>query len=438
MRAVSIRLKVTMWYTLLVLLLALMAIFTVAMLGKKISVGYYRQTLESTALLALDDIYYEDGDIEIDRNLDDMESVGAAVYNLSGELIYGKTRFDAPFDDSQTRQITDRAGGNWYFMDTLAAPEGGTQVWLRLYMASDASDAMNSKSMILIILLAPMIVVMAAGGGWFITRAAFRPVVHIARTAQGIMDGRDLKKRIALPKTRDEIYRLASVIDTMLERLEASFERERRFTSDAAHELRTPISAILAQSQLGLDGGGDELRRAMQDVNRRAKEMADLVGELLAMTRMDAGRTPVNFEMVDVAEICQVVTEITGSGVRISTRGDCRVMCDQSMITRVVINLVENAVRYAGADAEIGIDITGTDESVAIEVRDNGPGISDEDLGHIFERFYQGDRARSGKGSGLGLAMVEQIALLHGGSVAVKNDGGAVFTVTLPRREAVT
>ena len=323
-------------------------------------------------------------------------------------------------------------------MDTLAEPEGGTQVWLRLYMASDASDAMNSKSMILIIMLAPMIVVMAAGGGWFITRAAFRPVVHIARTAQGIMDGRDLKKRIALPKTRDEIYRLASVIDTMLERLEASFERERRFTSDAAHELRTPISAILAQSQLGLDGGGDELRRAMQDVNRRAKEMADLVGELLALTRMDAGRTPVNFEMVDVAEICQAVTEITGSGVRISTRGDCRVMCDQSMITRVVINLVENAVRYAGADAEIGIDITGTDESVAIEVRDNGPGIPDEDLGHIFERFYQGDRARSGKGSGLGLAMVEQIALLHGGSVAVKNDGGAVFTVTLPRREAVT
>jgi signal transduction histidine kinase len=434
MRAVSIRLKVTIWYTLLVAVLALFAIFSVALVHRRVSLDYYRQTLENTAALSLDDISYVNGDIDIDRNLDDMANVGVAVYDLSGDLIYGKTRFETPFDSSDIRPVTDRAGGNWYVKDTLIAPEGGAEVWLRLYIASDASDAMNSGSMIMLMALAPVLVLLAAVGGWLITKAAFKPVMHIARTAQGIMDGRDLKKRVALPAARDEIYRLASVIDTMLERLDASFERERRFTSDAAHELRTPIAAILAQSQSALDADDDELRRAVLDISRRAKGMSALVGELLALTRMDAGRTPVNLEMMDISEICRAVAEITGARAQINALGDCRVLCDQSMITRAVLNLVENAMRYAGAEARIEMDITGSAADVAVAVRDNGPGISEKDMEHIFERFYQGDRARSGSGSGLGLAMVEQIALLHGGGVTVKNDGGAVFTVTLPRR----
>lgn len=435
MRAISIRLKVTIWYTLLVTLLAALAILTVAVLRYKVSVGYYRQTLENTASLSLDDIYYDDGDIVIDRNLDEMANVRVAIYDMSGNLIYGKTRFDAEFDAAEIRRITDRTGIRWYVKDAFVAPEGGEPVWLRLYIASDASDTVNVQGMQLILVLAPAIVLMAAAGGWLITKAAFRPVVHIAHTTESIMDGRDLKKRVALPEARDEIYSLASVIDTMLERLEASFERERRFTSDAAHELRTPIAAILAQSQSAQETDGGELRRAMEDIRGRAQAMSALVGELLALTRMDAGRAPLNLEMINVADVCAAVAEISGSRARVKGRGACDIMCDQSMITRAVMNLVENAVRYAGEDANIEIDVEGDGAGVIIRVRDDGPGISEWDMEHIFERFYQGDRARSGRGSGLGLAMVRQIALLHGGDVSAENDGGAVFTIKLPRRE---
>lgn len=435
MRAISIRLKVTIWYTLLVTLLAALAILTVAVLRYKVSVDYYRQTLENTASLSLDDIYYDDGDIVIDRNLDEMANVRVAIYDMSGNLIYGKTRFEAEFDAAEIRRITDRTGIRWYVKDAFVAPEGGEPVWLRLYIASDASDAVNVQGMQLILVLAPVIVLLAAAGGWLITKAAFRPVVHIARTTESIMDGRDLKKRVALPEARDEIYSLASVIDTMLERLEASFERERRFTSDAAHELRTPIAAILAQSQSALETDGEEIRPAMEDIRGRAHAMSALVGELLALTRMDAGRAPLNLEMINVADICAAVAEISGSRARVKSRGACDIMCDQSMITRAVMNLVENAVRYAGEDANIEIDVEGDGAGVSIRVRDDGPGISERDMEHIFERFYQGDRARSGRGSGLGLAMVRQIALLHGGDVFAENDGGAVFTIMLPGRE---
>lgn len=431
MRAISIRLKVTIWYTMLVAVLAAMAILSVAAVRARVEVRYYRETLESTAKLAADDIAYDGGEIVVDRNMDEMANVRVAVYDESGDLIYGKTRFDADFDPERIHRATDRAGGHWYVKDTKVKTGGG-DVWLRLYIASDASEAMNMRGLTFMLVLAPVIVILAAAGGWAITKAAFKPVVHISRTAESIMDGRDLKKRVALPQARDEIFRLAKVMDTMLERLDASFERERRFTSDAAHELRTPIAAIMAQSEMGLDGG--DMEAALRDIRRRAAGMSSLVGELLALTRMAEGRAKVEMEMVDAAEICRAVSEITESGAEVSESGDCCVMCDQSMITRAVMNLVENAVKYAGTEKGIWIDVSGGEKDVRIEVRDGGSGIAPEDMEHIFERFYQGDKARSGQGAGLGLAMVKQIAMLHGGEVTVKNDGGAVFTLVLPRK----
>lgn len=431
MRSVSIRLKVTLWYTLLVAFLAAFSVFSVAAARHRVEVNYYRDTLESTSALAAGDIAYVDGMIEIDRNLDEIANVRAAVYDEKGELIYGKVWFEADFSEGEIRRITDREGAHWYVRDDFILPEGGDGVWLRLYIASDASEATNSGSMRLMMIMGPVTVLLAAAGGWIITKAAFRPVEQISRTTKSIMDGRDLKKRVDLPDTKDEIYALAAVIDTMLERLDESFERERRFTSDAAHELRTPVAAIMAQSEAALSGDGD-MAESLEDIRGRAGDMSALIGQLLALTRMDAGRMAPEMEEVDIAEMCRAVCDIAGAQAEISGEGVCR--CDQSMMTRVMMNLVENTRKYAGEDAGIWINISGGEDVLHIEVRDDGPGIAEKDIEHVFERFYQGDGARASKGAGLGLAMVKQIVTLHGGCVGVRNDGGAVFDIELPRR----
>ena len=443
MKRLSIKARVTFWYTLLVALIALLAAAALFYSAQRMMGNYYEEALTSTAQLALDDVRMEDGELEIDRNLDELPSVRVALYTQSGDLIYGKWRFDLPFEEGVIRPATERSGERWYVLDTRMSFAGAKGIWLRCYISADAAANLDDMGMTLLLAFLPVLVVVAGVGGYLIARRAFRPVTRIARTAEGIIDGKDLKKRIALEGARDELYRLSKVFDDMLDRLEHSFERERRFTSDASHELRTPVAAILAQADFALSdiANAEDKEEALRDIRLRAGQMSTLIGRLLALTRMDAGQTRLELERIDLAGIAEAavmqVEEAAvarGMAVECASSGPVWAMCDQTMLTQALLNLAENAVKYGREGGHIRLAVQAAGAEARLTVEDDGPGIAPGALPHIFERFYQGDRSRHAGGAGLGLSLVQLIAKLHGGRVEVASTPGkgSCFSLILP------
>ena len=246
--------------------------------------------------------------------------------------------------------------------------------------------------------------------------------------------GEDLKKRIGFTGARDELFAMASAFDEMFTRLDSAFERERRFTSDASHELRTPVAGILAQSEFALSDAADDADRleALREIHRRAGDMFGLIQRLLSLSRMDARRLLPEPEAVDLSLIAQIAAEtFAEQGAQIDVRGSAVVRADQTMIAQAALNLVENAVKYGNSKVEIEIG------EGRMSVRDHGPGIAPEHISHLFERFWQADSSHRAEGSGLGLPLAQRIMELHGGRVEVESrpGEGAVFALVFPKEE---
>ena len=448
MKRLSIKARVTIWYTLLVALIALLAAGTLFFSARRMMRNYYQETLDSTTQLALDDIRMEDGELDIDRDLDDLPSVRVALFTEAGDLIYGQVRFELPFAEGEMRSATERSGEEWYVLDTRMEFDGAQNVWLRCYISADTAMNLGAIGLELAALILPALVILAGVGGYCIARRAFRPVARITRTAESIIDGTDLKKRIALKGARDELYRLSRVFDDMLDRLECSFERERRFTSDASHELRTPVAAILAQADFALSDLAAEADRveALRDIRLRAGQMSTLINRLLALTRMDAGQTRLEWERVDLADVAEAAAmqiedgaAARGMTVECACEGPVWAMCDQTMLTQALLNLAENAVKYGREGGHVRILARAQAGENILGVEDDGPGIAPEAMPHIFERFYQGDRSRQAGGAGLGLSLVRLIVRLHGGRVEAESEvgRGSRFIIVLPQQAAM-
>lgn len=441
MKKLSIKLRVTLWYALLMGVIAALALFTLYFGERHTVYSYYRETLESTAQLARDDLRYDDGRLEIDRNLDDLPNVRVAIYDMAGNLIYGRQRFELPFESGVYREAVGRSEVRWYVLDQKLDFEEGESLWLRLFISMDSTVSLNRSVIRLLNYTLVLLVILAAIGGWFIARQAFKPVSQIAQTAEGIADGSDLKKRIALSGARDELYRLSAVFDAMLERLEESFRRERRFTSDASHELRTPVAGILAQSEFALsESATDEDRReALAAIHARAEEMSGLIGRLLTLSRMDAGQTSLVLEPMDISLLPEIAAaqyedaaSAPGKTLICESSGSIEVSCDQTMLTQAYLNLVSNALRYGDSPILLGSE---ADETEArLFVQDSGPGIPPEIQSRIFDRFFRADESRH-EGSGLGLPLAKQIAELHGGRISLDSapGRGSRFTIHIPK-----
>ena len=446
MRRLSVKQRVTVWTTLLVALIALLAFGALLSGERRMLRNYYADMLAGTAQLALDDIRMEDGELEIDRNLDELPSAHVALFTPEGELVYGKVRFESPFAEGDMRLIEGRSGERWYVQDTRMELDGAQYMWLRCYVSADAATQLSMRGVEMVALIVPFLVALAGVGGYGIARSAFRPVERIARTAESIADGSDLQKRIRLRGARDELYRLASVFDGMLDRLEYSFERERRFTSDASHELRTPVAAILAQADFALsdEATPQDRQEALQDIRERARQMSALIGRLLALTRMDAGQTRAQLEALDLAELARQVAAQAEEAARAR---NMRVLCaadapvrargDQMLLTQALWNLAENALKYGREGGLVRVGARAEAGGARLFVEDDGPGIPPEAMPHIFERFYQGDPSRHAGGAGLGLSLVERIARLHGGRVETRSEPGrgSSFSIWLPEGE---
>jgi two-component system, OmpR family, sensor kinase len=276
-------------------------------------------------------------------------------------------------------------------------------------------------------------------GVWWLARRVLAPVQRVTQAAAQV-SSKDLQRRVPVPETDDELRALALSINHMLDRLQESFETQRRFTADASHELRTPVTAIVGHAQylLRRTHPNAEQIDSLRVIQREGERMAKLVHDLLELARADAG-FQVTREPMNLVEVLEAVRdEMTPLGTA-TIKVDCatpllEVEGDPARLKQVVLNLVQNALDAGARNVNLHLEKEGRD--VRLEVLDDGPGIPAEALPHVFERFYRVDGARStrGNGSGLGLAIVRWIVQQHFGTVEVRSRSGegTVFTILLP------
>lgn len=298
-----------------------------------------------------------------------------------------------------------------------------------------------------LLMFAPIVFLSAAAGGFWLSRRALAPVDAIVRSAREI-SGTNLQARLETLHTGDELQRLSDTLNEMLHRIEDSFVRITRFTADASHELRTPISLVRTEAELALrkSRGQDEYREALQHILLETERATALIENLLALARADAGREALNMHALDLAPM------LHGLANRWSAIADLRnldfrtnlaaegliVLGDESALVRVVNILLDNAFKFTSAAGVVELGLTRRDEDAIVSVRDTGLGIAKEEQLKIFERFYQVDKARSrqSSGAGLGLAIAEWIVKQHNGKITVESEAGhgATFYVILPVR----
>jgi two-component system, OmpR family, sensor histidine kinase MprB len=269
----------------------------------------------------------------------------------------------------------------------------------------------------------------AGGLGLVVATAALRPVESLTSVAEEVTATRDLSRRIDV-HSEDELGRLASAFNEMLGALDTSVKAQRRLVADASHELRTPLASVRTNIEVlasGKELPPGEREKLLADVTDQVEELSALIGDLVEIDR----ERPAEVEDVRLDELVENAVgraKIRAPKVLFRTQlQESVVRGDPAQLERAVSNLLDNAAKWSSS-----VDVAVTDSEVT--VRDHGPGISDEDLPHVFDRFYRAANARNLPGSGLGLAIVRQVAKTHGGEATAANsaDGGAVFRLKLP------
>jgi heavy metal sensor kinase len=290
----------------------------------------------------------------------------------------------------------------------------------------------------------PLTVALAISGGYWLMRRALKPVDEITRSAEQITS-RNLSQRLPVAATGDELERLASALNRMIARLDESFQYIRRFTADASHELRTPLTVLRGEleaivQQPRLDA---ETRATIGSLLEETERLTRIVENLLAISRLDAGEAQMERVRFDLAELAATTTEqmrLLAEDKRIAlacqTNGSLAIEGDRARLKQVVVNLLDNAIKYTYPGGKVGVQVSTVDGRAQLAVEDTGIGIPAEALPHLFERFYRVDKARSRQmgGAGLGLAIVKSIVTAHGGQIIVESSEGhgSRFRVELP------
>nr|WP_208752014.1 HAMP domain-containing histidine kinase [Bacillus cereus] len=451
MKRLSIKMRVTLWYTgLIVIIMALVLAFILTS-SDKVLLFNMKNQLKSTVKESVEDIEYKHGQLKMDDDFETFEDgVNIIIYNKQSELLAGNspTSFNKKISlKSDEIQIIKDGNKEWIVYDFLHHAGGGEQVWVRGIMTmSQLSSTMNTL-IVLTLISFPLLILIAAVGGYFITKRAFRPVQQMSDSASKIGDGKDLSKRINLRSPKDEMYHLAQTFDKMFERLESSFESEKQFTSDASHELRTPTSVIISQCEYALSQRNNpkEMEESLEVILKQSRKMSSLISQLLLLARADQGNdNTFQFERINMSELTEIVVEelsfmVQEASIDITTHieEDLFMKADQTLMMRLLMNLLTNAVAYSKANGTVHMQLFRDETNIIGKVSDNGIGISEQHIDKIWDRFYRVDAARTSSNignAGLGLSMVKWIVELHGGEITVESElgEGSTFTFKLP------
>ena len=446
MKRLSVKQKLTIWIILLMLLLVGLVLGFMLAVSSSVVTEQTGEQLDSILRGNLSGISRENGTLSFSEDFSFTRSgVYTLVYSDSGALLAGQPPLSFPegitFENGITRTVSG-AADDFYVLDYWLHFGWDDGVWVRgVTPMPDTADILNELADIALLLL-PLMVIVSGLGAYLIARSTFRPIDRMIRTVGEISEGRDLSCRIGLPSGRDEISRLGQAFDSMFARLETSFEAEKQFTSDASHELRTPVAVILAQCGDARRNAQtpEQYAEAIDVVERQAKRMSDMIARLLQMTRLEQGTQRIAMEHADISSLVEVICGEQpqlpqGITLQSDIQPDVEAWFDVTLMSRLLQNLINNAAQYGRENGHIWVVLRRMEGDVVLSVRDDGIGIPAEQLDKIWQRFYQVEPARGAEGgAGLGLPMVQQIAALHGGTVTVdsREGEGSCFTLRFP------
>ena len=445
MKGLSIKGKITVWYVLLMALMALLLLAFLLGISGSVSTQTAMSQLDGTVRTNLTQVALgENGDLQLGDGFRFYQNgVYTQVYSQSGTLLAGQAPVsltgEEPFENGLTRPVTVE-GQRYYVLDfwVPAGWDGG--VWVRGLLEVPENPQTLSTLLRMAMVSMPLFILLAALGGYLIVRRAFRPLEHISATADAINEAADLSRRVEVPAGHNEFSRLALTFNKMFERLERAFEAEARFTADASHELRTPVSVIKSACEYAEKYGEtpEEQRETISMIHRQADRMSALIGQLLSITRLDQGTEAAKLVRLDLSALVEeVCAEQPCPAGRLLTEAEpgVAVLGDKALLTRLLQNLIDNGFKYGRPEGHVWVALRRTEEEVRLQVRDDGIGIAREDQEKVWQRFYQADPSRTGaSGAGLGLSMVWKIAQLHGGHMELESVPGlgSSFTLRLP------
>jgi heavy metal sensor kinase len=341
-------------------------------------------------------------------------------------------------------EVRAGAGGPRYRV--LALRRTGRAAPTVLVVAAPLADVDRSVERLRLLLLVagPVALALAGGGGWLLTRAALRPVDRMTEQAGAIGADR-LGDRVSVPDAADELTRLARTLNGMLARIEQGVVAQRRFVADASHELRTPLAVMRAELEVALRdrGRAADAAEVLDSAAEEVARMGKIVDDLLTLAHRDENRLELLLEPVDLGEVAARVAaqlrplaERAGVQLGVDAPARAAVLADQTRLTQVVTNLVDNAVKYTGTGGSVRVRVWEEADGAGLAVSDTGPGIAPEHLPKVFDRFYRLDaaRTRAGGGSGLGLAICQELVEAHGGRIWADSvpGAGSTFTLALP------
>lgn len=446
MKQLTIQKKIILWFSaMLLIIVILISAMTFAIAGSVLNESIkerlhdivyqnmaeieYWNDLSSTEAEPGDQfLKYHDGWLEIDDDFCNIfEGISTALYDADGNLLYGnmpiKLSASGTLSYTNIEKIKYK-GENYYVFDKALTVSGLEELWLRGVVSQNESTNILYNVVRLSFWLLPALAVLAILGGYIITRRSFLPVELLAKSAEEIGTGNDLSKRLDIGPGNDEIHMLANVFNDTFARLERNFEVEKQFTSDASHDLRTPVSVILAQSEYALEfcETPEEYREALQVIERQGNKMSDIISQLLFFTRLTHGTEIIQKEQISLSSLVQGICEeqkgLSQKNICLISdiQEDIYVGTDRILLERCLNNLLSNAYKYGRENGHVWVRLRRNADNIILSVKDDGIGISQENLTKIWERFYQADSARgddrSDRGLGLGLSMVKQICEL--------------------------
>ncbi len=435
----SIKTRITIWYTTLMFVLVLVVLSLVGGLSYQLSID----SVEKDVILQVTQVREslskrQPGVFEIVESKEEFKNV--SIYGMDGKYLVGQYNYDVvniAFEEGVPRK--ESIDGKDYIVYDARTPgppgmRGG--FWIRGVESLNSTMLLGRSAIIIMLVLIPLILLLTALGGYYITKRAFRPVNNIVKTANDISSQKDISKRIeiASDSKEDELHHLSVTLNKMLDKIENLIIQEKQFTSDASHELRTPISVILAQGEYLLDIAKDEKEKELaQTIVDKSKQVSKLVSRLLLLARIDQNRQKFNKEKVDLGIIVDVAIN---SMKELAAQKDILLFtnvpegtivdADESLLLSAITNLISNGIKYGNESGHVSVSASKNGDKTEIIVADNGVGISEEHIDKIWTRFYRVDDVRNDEygSSGLGLSMVKSIIELHGGEITVKSEAG--------------
>ncbi len=382
-----------------------------------------------------------DNFIPFEGNLDEVGEDCVISYRRAFEIALEDSGLSADETTLIMARVYEYYDVPMYELEFHSSEKAYDDIWVRGIMKADSEDGIWDAITVLALLILPAFIALAALFGDRIAKRSLEPIKKLNETVSITESGDDLTRRIESNDSDPDIKQLADNFNKMFSRLQVSFEAQKHFTSDASHELRTPVAVVMAECeyQLSEEGLSEDAKEGFETIYKQADSMKKLISQLLEFARIEQGSLQTDFTTENFSElikgVCEDISRFSKKDICINTdiAPDIMMNMDVGLMARLCDNLISNAVRYSKESGYVNVTLKKDGEKIIFKVEDNGIGISKENLEKIWLRFFRVDKARSREEgcSGLGLPMVRQIAKLHGGEAFAESEEnkGSIFTV---------